>query len=79
MKRPKLNKIELTTNYPGLMDTLLKPGNMIVTMSVDQWDILLQTAYDEGAILLELDDDEKPVAAYQRSDPLKVNTQKGGE
>jgi hypothetical protein len=38
-------------------------------MSTGQWDTLLRAAYDQGWVLLELDDDERPVAAYQRPDP----------
>jgi hypothetical protein len=38
----------------------------MVTMSVGQWDMLLQGAYGRGWTLLELDDDEMPVAAYRR-------------
>ena len=65
MNRPDLNKIDLkfdTENLPHLSN----PGLMMVTMSVGQWDTILQVAYDMGAILLELDDNEKPVAAYQK-------------
>jgi hypothetical protein len=35
------------------------------TMSINQWDALLQAGYDQGATLLELDDSERPVAAYR--------------
>jgi hypothetical protein len=35
-------------------------------MSVGQWDTLLAIAYDTGVVLLELDGEEQPVAAYQR-------------
>jgi hypothetical protein len=40
----------------------------IITMSEGQWDDILATAYDLGWILLELSDEEEPVAAYQRPD-----------
>jgi hypothetical protein len=33
-------------------------------MSRGQWDSALAAAYDVGFVLLELDDDEFPVAAY---------------
>ena len=59
MKRPVLNEITLDGG------TILKRG-LIVTMSVGQWDGLLATAYDRGATLLELDDDEMPIKAYRR-------------
>jgi hypothetical protein len=58
MKRPVLNE----TPLGGIM---LKPS-VIVTMSIDQWDGLLAAAYDRGATLLELDDDEMPIRAYRR-------------
>jgi hypothetical protein len=44
----------------------LKPGTLTITMSVGQWDTLLAIAYDTGVVLLELDGEEQPVAAYQR-------------
>jgi hypothetical protein len=37
-----------------------------VTLSAGQWDDLLAAAYDDGWVLLELDDDEQPVRAYRR-------------
>jgi hypothetical protein len=58
MKRPVLNEAPLG----GIM---MKPS-VIVTMSVGQWDGLLAAAYDRGAVLLELDDDETPIKAYRR-------------
>ena len=58
MKRPVLNE----TPLGGIM---LKPS-VIVTMSIDQWDGLLAAAYDRGATLLELDDNETPIRAYRR-------------
>lgn len=44
---------------------MLKP-QVVVTMSIGQWDGLLEAAYDAGAVLLELDDTETPIKAYQR-------------
>jgi hypothetical protein len=58
MKRPVLNEIPLV----GIM---LKPS-VIVTMSIGQWDGLLAAAYDGGAVLLEIDDNETPIKAYGR-------------
>jgi hypothetical protein len=58
MKRPSLHEIPLG----GIM---LKP-HVIVTMSIGQWDGLLAAAYDGGAVLLELDDNETPIRAYRR-------------
>ena len=42
-------------------------GQLIVTMSEGQWDVLLSVAYKAGAILLELDEREQPVRAYQQA------------
>lgn len=39
---------------------------VIVTMSQGQWDVLLSAAYAQGFLLLELDDDETPVRAFQQ-------------
>jgi hypothetical protein len=35
-------------------------------MSRGQWDSLLSDAYERGWILLELDENEKPVRAYRK-------------
>ena len=43
-----------------------RPGQLVMTMSEGQWDGMLSAAYAQGWILLELDDDEKPVKAYQK-------------
>ena len=60
MKRPKLNEIDIKTKNP------FAPGIATITMSIGQWDLLLQTAYDDNWILLELDDNETPVKAYRK-------------
>jgi hypothetical protein len=39
----------------------------VITMSVGQWDNTLSAAYQAGWILLELDDNEVPVRAYQKA------------
>jgi|AntAceMinimDraft_17_1070374.scaffolds.fasta_scaffold110921_2 hypothetical protein len=61
MKRPELNEIVLN-------ETILGGGKpaLNVTMSVGQWDELLQAAYDSGAILIELDRNERPIRAFRR-------------
>ncbi len=58
MNRPELNEISFPID-------LGKP-KAIVTMSEGQWDSLLQIAYEEDWILLELDDNEIPVRAYRK-------------
>jgi len=45
-----------------------RPGQLVVTMSEGQWDSLLSAAYEQGWILLELDENEKPVRAYRRAE-----------
>ncbi len=64
MRRPDLNKVPLDS----ALAFLHKPGagRCLVTMSVGQWDMLLQGAYERGWTLLELDRKERPVAAYRR-------------
>ena len=59
MNRPELNEI-------SLQDALsFKPGGTI-TMSQGQWDSMLQFAYEDNWILLELNDDEIPIKAYRK-------------
>jgi hypothetical protein len=59
LKRPDLRRIPLAEALPP------RPG-LTVTMSPGQWDGLLAAAYDQGAVLLELDATETPIAAYRR-------------
>lgn len=50
-----------------LADVLpLRPGQLVMTMSEGQWDVMLSAAYANGFILLELDDNEVPVRAYRK-------------
>lgn len=60
MTRPELRAIPLA-------DGCLKPEEVTVTMSVGQWDSLLAASYEAGFVLLELDDDERPIRAYQKA------------
>jgi hypothetical protein len=59
MERPTLNPIPLSEAWP-------RPGTVTVTLSRGQWDTFLGVAYEQGAVLLELDEHERPVAAYRR-------------
>ena len=59
--RPALRRVPLADVLP-----LGSRPVAVVTMSIGQWDALLQTSYDGGFLLLELDDRERPVAAYQK-------------
>jgi len=63
MKRPVLNKVPLDDMMNGLIGG--KPS-ITVTMSPGQWDRLLQSAYDAGHNLIEVDDNEIPVRAYRK-------------
>jgi hypothetical protein len=49
-----------------LVDVTFSSGQHVITMSTGQWDTLLAVAYEQGWILLELDDDERPIRAYQK-------------
>lgn len=51
------------------LNRLWKPRTCVITMSEGQWDALLATAYEEGWILLEVNDKEFPVRAYQKVTP----------
>jgi len=58
MKRPELNEIPLST--------AIRPATVIITMSPGQWDGLLQSAYEAGHNLIEVDEDEIPRKAYRK-------------
>jgi hypothetical protein len=64
MDRPSLNRASMDEVFRVL--TRGRPGECIMIMSIGQWDALLQAAYDQGFVLWELDDNERPVAAYRR-------------
>jgi len=59
-------KVKRDTLREAVAGILEGGGGLFVTMSPGQWDALLSTAYDTGATLLEIDDKEQPVKAYQR-------------
>jgi hypothetical protein len=63
MKRPELNEIPLNQVLEALLDG--KPS-INVTMSEGQWDGFLQSAYETGHSLIEVNDSEIPVRAYRR-------------
>ena len=46
----------------------LRAGVLYITMAEHQWDAALADAYRAGWVLLEVDGDEQPVAAYRRAD-----------
>src|SRR5262249_39520428 len=57
--RPPLHPIPVSSVWPP------RRGLAYATMSMSQWDGILQAAYDAGFVLIELDDEERPVAAYR--------------
>ena len=61
--RPVLRSIPLADVLP-----LGSRPVVVMTMSLGQWDAILASSYELGFVLLELDDDERPVAAYQKDD-----------
>ncbi len=63
MKRPELNEIPLHSAIAKLLDG---GGGLAITMSPGQWDALLDEGYNRNALLLEIDQNEQPVKAYQR-------------
>jgi hypothetical protein len=58
MNRPQLHPIPLSS-------VTFEPGTVTLTMSTGQWNALLAEAYRRGHTLLELDENERPVAAYR--------------
>ena len=44
-----------------------RPGQLVMTMTQGQWDAMLSAAYTDGWVLLELDENEKPVRAYRKA------------
>jgi hypothetical protein len=59
-ERPRLTEVPLSAVWPP------RPGAAYVTMTADQWDVLLQVAYDLQWVVLEVDEEERPVRAYRR-------------
>ena len=62
MTRPDLRSVPLAEVIP------VRPRTLAVTMAQGQWDALLETAYCEGCLLLEVDSNERPVRAYRREE-----------
>jgi len=59
--------------HPFPLDEAMKalsggtPRAIVMTMSEGQWDVVLANAYELGWILLELDEDERPLRAYRKA------------
>jgi hypothetical protein len=61
-KRPRLNKVDIKQVFQNI----LEPNNIMITMRIGQWDNFLEEGYfRQGAILIELDEFEQPIAAYK--------------
>ena len=63
MRRPELNEVPVP-------DLLNLPPIVIVTMAPGQWDTLLQSSYDSGFLLLEIEDfgdSERIARAFRKS------------
>lgn len=63
MKRPVLNEVPLN---PVMESLLGGEPSVNISMNQGQWDGFLQSAYDAGHNLIELDDKEIPVRAYRK-------------
>jgi len=61
MKRPHLDEVQGFTHKD-----IFAPGQMVVTMSPGQWDELLEWAYNNFALLVEMDDDEIPTKGFRK-------------
>jgi hypothetical protein len=59
MNRPNLNKIDLKK-------VLQFKKGIIITMLTGQWDKILEKIYEENGILLEVNEEEIPIEAYQK-------------
>ena len=55
-----LNRVALADVLPP------RRGLCYATKLVNQWDGVLQALYDFGFVILELDDEERPLRAYRR-------------
>lgn len=69
MNRPELDVLDegdfnVSKTVAGFLAN--KEAQCLITMSVGQWDGYLQSAYDYGWVLIELDDNEEIVRAYKK-------------
>ena len=64
LPRPKLNQISLKD---AALDWTLRVPGFYITMSPGQWDNFLDEGYSrQGATLIEVDENELPIAAYKK-------------
>ena len=63
LKRPVLTPISIQEAFGNIT----RESNSTITMSEGQWDNFLEEAYfRQGATLLELDENEMPIATYKK-------------
>lgn len=58
--RPKLTAIPVATVWPP------KPGQMTVTIEEGEWNIIIEICYAAGWVLIEVDEQEQVIRAYQK-------------
>ena len=58
MKRPKLNEVDIIA-------IAFEPG-VILMMRPNQWDNFLAAGYENGSLLLEVDENETLLGAFQK-------------
>ena len=61
IERPNIKNTEID------FKEFFSAGASMITMSPGQWDNCLQTAYDRGWVLLEVDEEETIVGAYHKA------------
>jgi len=72
MKKRKQIKNSKTQNRPRLDSMPLASlslggkSGLMITISKNQWDSFIQTVYERGGVLVELDHRERPVRAYKK-------------
>ena len=69
MRRPALRPIPLADVLP-----LGSRPVAVITLAVGQWDSTLAASYEGGFVLLELDDEQQPLAAYKKAGEAEVSS-----
>jgi hypothetical protein len=64
MPRPKLNEIPLSSAVP------IRQGTISMTIDVGAWDKWIENAYNMGSVLIEMDQHERPIRAFQKREAL---------
>jgi len=59
MKQPELNEIPIPSALPAT--------GGVITASPGQWDPMLEAAYLQGWLILELDHQDRPKRAYRKA------------